>query len=301
MGNRVKNYMLKAYKEGVLIPAFNAAYPEMVKSICDTLKRLNTFGMVEVARPDIEKFGAKSFKVIYSEYKKYADPEYISLHQDHVPVVDEDKKKVDYISLLKEALDLGFDSVMVDGSRLSINDNIIAVKEVVKMAHKKGIPVEAELGAVLGHEKGPIPPYEELFKSGKGFTNPDDAKRFVEETNVDWFSVAIGNIHGAISGAAKDQEKVKARLDIEHLKKIKNVTGVPLVLHGGSGVKREYVLEAIKNGLAKINIGTDIRQAYEKVLNATGDIKKAQNEVSKVIEYLVVDYYKIKGSLERLR
>lgn len=301
MSSRIMEYMKKAYKEGILIPAFNAAYPEMVKPICNTLKSLNTFGILEVARPDIEKFGAKSFKVIFHEYKNYADPGYVSLHQDHVPVIDEDWIEVDYKSLLEEAIMLGFDSVMVDGSRLPLEDNIKVTKEVVGMAHPKDIPVEAELGSVLGHERGPLPSYEELFESGRCFTDPEDAKRFVDETGVDWLSVSVGNIHGAITGAAKDKKKLQARLSIEQLKTIKSATGIPLVLHGGSGIKREYLLKTIENGLTKINIGTDIRQAYEKSVRKTGNIEKARDEVSKVMEYLIVEYYEIKGSISKLR
>jgi len=296
MSFKVKDYMKRAKERGILIPAFNAAYPEMVKPICETLKTLNTFGMLEVARPDIEKFGAKSFTVIFNEYQKYADENYVSIHQDHVPVVDEDGVRVDYRSMIEEALNLGYHSVMIDGSRLSLKENISITREVVGLAHKKGVPVEAELGAVLGHESGPLPPYEELFASGRGFTDPQDAKRFVLETGVDWLSVAVGNIHGAITGVAKDQKKPTARLNIEHLKKISEACGVPLVLHGGSGISREYILEAVKNGLSKINIGTEIRQAYEKELRQTGSVEKAQKAVKKSMENLIVDYYKIKGS-----
>lgn len=169
------------------------------------------------------------------------------------------------------------------------------------MAHKKGFPVEAELGAVLGHEKGPIPPYEELFKSGKGFTDPDEAKRFVTETEINWLSVAVGNIHGAINGAAKDQKKVEARLNIEHLRKLTEVTGVPLVLHRGSGIKQESVLAGIQNGICKINIGTEIRHAYENALKEKpDDIKFAQDTVEAKIVSLVNEYYYIAGSTDRL-
>jgi len=296
MSIKVMNNMKKAYEKGVLIPAFNAAYPEMIKPICDTLKKLDTFGMLEVARPDIEKFGAVSFTVVFEEYKKYGDPDFVSIHQDHVPVIDEDGMKVDYSVLLEEALGLGYDSVMIDGSRLSLDENIRITKQVVEMAHQKDTPVEAELGAVLGHENGPIPPYEELFNSGRGFTKPKDAECFVRETGVDWLSVAVGNIHGAVTGAAKDDKKVAAKLNIDHLKKLRDVTRIPLVLHGGSGVQREYILEAIKNGLTKLNIGTEIRQVYEKSLRKTENIEKAQEEVSRLVEYLIVDHYCIKGS-----
>ena len=101
---------------------------------------------------------------------------------------------------------------MVDGSRLPFTKNVDATKRVADMAHTAGIPCEAELGAVLGHENGPRPSYEELFSTGKGFTNPEEAYRFVESTGCDWLSVAVGNVHGAISGALKDQKKVEARL-----------------------------------------------------------------------------------------
>jgi ketose-bisphosphate aldolase len=296
MSSRMMIYMKKACERHILVPAFNACYPEMVETICDTLKRLGTFGLLEISRPDIEKFGAISFTAMYREYRKHADLDAVPIHQDHVPVIDEDNVKVDYMVLIKEAIDLGYDSVMIDGSRLPLDDNIRITKEVVSLAHKKNIPVEAELGAVLGHESGPLPPYEELYKSGKGFTDPADAGRFVKKTGVDWLSVAVGNIHGAITGAAKDEKKLNARINIEHFKKLQKATKVPLVLHGGSGIQKEYILQAVRNGLAKINIGTDIRHAYEKTLNKTGSVQKAQNEVSKTMEYLIVDYFGVKGS-----
>ena len=159
------------------------------------------------------------------------------------------------------------------------------------ISHRRGVCVEGELGSVLGHEKGPLPPYEELFQSGQGFTSPEDAQRFVQETGVDWLSVAIGNIHGAITGAAKDQKKVEARLNIQHLQQIARVTGIPLVLHGGSGIKREYVLEAIKNGITKINIGTEIRQAYERGLGENSNIEEAQKETKEKVKELITSYY----------
>ena len=83
-----------------------------------------------------------------------------------------------------------------------------------------------------------MPSYEELYASGKGFTDVDEARRFVQETGCDWLSVAIGNIHGAISGALKDQKKVEARLNLDRLNQLSQVTGIPLVLHGGSGIRR---------------------------------------------------------------
>lgn len=155
------------------------------------------------------------------------------------------------------------------------------------------------MGAVLGHGKGPLPPYEELSQSEKGFTNINEAERFVWETAVDWLSVAIGSIHGAISEAARDQKKVAARFNIEHLRKISEKTKIPLVLHGGSGIKLKFVLEAVKNGIAKINVGTILRQTYGKILKENGGVKKAQEAVSQVVADHIKDY-QIEGSAERL-
>jgi len=277
--------MEKARKLRILIPAFNVPYLPMVKPIIDSLKRNNCFGLVQVARPDVEKFEAGSYQKVACEYQKFADANHVRLHLDHTPVIDEDNQKVDWKSIIIEALEQGFDSVMIDGSRLSLEENIIVTREVVGLSHSRNISVEAELGAVLGHEKGHLPPYEELFTSAKGFTDPEQAEKFVNESGVDWLSVAVGNIHGAISGTAKNREKIAARINIEHLRKLRDVTNVPLVLHGGSGIHRSYVLDAIKEGISKINIGTDIRQVYEKsIAENPNDISLAQKHVAERID-----------------
>jgi ketose-bisphosphate aldolase len=292
--------MREAWEKQILVPAFNVAYLSMAKTIVDTLKELETFGLVEVARPDVEKFGAKSFADVAEEFYRYADLRYTRLHLDHIPVIDEDGNQVNWEELIQQGINLGYHSVMIDGSRLPLEENISCTKRVIEMAHPKGIPVEAELGAVLGHESGPLPPYEELFSSKKGFTSVEDAELFVKETQVDWLSVAIGNIHGAISGVAKDMKKLEARLDIEHLKRLKEKTRVPLVLHGGSGVRIEYLKEAIKNGITKINIGTEIRQAYEKGFKEScGDRNLACLKVSDKMKELI-DLYGIRGSANKL-
>jgi hypothetical protein len=113
---------------------------------------------------------------------------------------------------IREALSLGYQSVMVDGSRLPLDENIACTRAAVDLAHASDVPCEAELGMIMGHESGPLPPYEELFRSGRGFTRPDEAARFVKESGCDWLSVAIGNIHGAVGDATKNQKKLEARL-----------------------------------------------------------------------------------------
>lgn len=286
--------MYKAFEEGVVIPAFNIPYLPMMEPVVRALREVKSFGLIAVARPDWTKFGAVSMTAVRDEYEKHKDERYTRLHLDHMPVIDEDNETVDYVGMIGEAIELGYGSVMVDGSRLSLDDNIEATAKVVAVAHEAGRAVEAELGAVMGHEEGPMPPYEELFTSGKGFTDPGEAERFVKETKVDWLSVAIGNIHGAISAAKKDEKKVNARLNIEHLKRIKDLMGVPIVLHGGSGIEKQSIMDGIRNGVAKINIGTAIRQAYES--NVEKSVEAGQDAVYEVTVMLCKEEFEIAGS-----
>ena len=273
------------------IPALNVPYLPIMASMVRALRDTDTFGFIEVARPEWEKFEAVSIAAIREEYERVKDENFTRLHLDHVPVIDEDHVEVDYISIIEEAIGLGYDSVMVDGSRLSLDDNIAATAKVVERAHAAGIPVEAELGAVMGHEDGPTPPYDELFATGKGFTDPAEAERFVKETNVDWLSVAFGSIHGAISAAGRSEKKVQARLNNEHLARLYRATGIPLVLHGGSGINKRDVLESMRHGITKITIGTVVRQEYERT--AKQSIEKAQHAVYELAKSLFTDEYQI--------
>jgi fructose/tagatose bisphosphate aldolase len=107
----------------------------------------------------------------------------------------------------------------------------------------------------------------------------------------------MGNVHGAISGVLKDQKKIEAKLNLEHLEKLQQATGgIPFVLHGGSGVKREYLLAGIKKGIAKVNIGTEIRQPYEVVMRASGDGVAAQQAVYERTCWLIHDYFGLAGT-----
>lgn len=296
-GLSIKDIMKKAYKSKILIPAFNVGYLPIIKPIVETLKENRTFGLVEVSRIDIKNFGAESFRAVAEEFNRFADRRYVRLHQDHIPVIDEDGKLVDWERLIKEAVRLNYDSVMIDGSRLPLEENIRITSIVVQICHPAGIPVEGEVGTVFGYEKGPSLPYEKLYRSGQGFTSMDDAKRFAKETSVDWLSVAIGSIHGAISGVNKDRKRVKAKLNIKHLQNISEYLKIPLVLHGGTGVRLEYLLEAIQNGITKINVGAALRRAYKK--NLKNGLESAQEAVADEVRKHIIDY-QIQGSAKKL-
>ena len=272
-----KELVRRAGKAGIAIPAFNIPYLPMMEPVVKALKDCNSLGLIMVARLEWEKFESRSLEAIRDEYETFKLPGHTRLHLDHVPVIDEDGLHVDYEAIIRRAITAGYESVMVDGSRLPLAENIACTRKIADLAHAAGIPMEAELGAVMGHEEGPLPSYEELFASGKGFTDPDEAKQFAEATGADWLSVAIGNIHGAISAATKGNQKVAARLDIAHLDKIHQKTGIPLVLHGGTGIRKEYIMASLQHGIAKINVATAIRQPYEQRISQ--GVRPAQDAV----------------------
>jgi fructose-bisphosphate aldolase, class II len=163
----------------------------------------------------------------------------VALHADHFECYDD----------ICKALDAGFTSVMIDASRYDFRENVQLTKKVVAAAKSLGISVEAELGKLAGAEAKLNISEEEALQ-----TDPDDAEKFVEETGIDALAVAIGTVHGFY--------KFTPRINIERLKKIAKKVTIPLVLHGGSGTPEEKVVEAIQNGITKVNICTEFIAAF---------------------------------------
>jgi ketose-bisphosphate aldolase len=293
----IKSIIQNAYRSGVVVPAFNVPYLPMVKPVVHAVVDQDAFALVETARIEWLKFECRSAAAVMEEFVKWFVPDHVRLHLDHIPVIDEEGREVDYLPIIQEAIRLGYHSVMIDGSRLDLGSNIKATQRVVRLAHAAGVPVEAELGAIVREGGKPLLSYEQLFETGEGFTKVEDAVRFSRETGCDWLSVAIGNIHGTVSALLKDQKKTEARLNLELLERLHQATGIPLVLHGGSGVKRDYFLAAVKRGIAKVNVGFEIRSAYEVTLRASeGDISAAQDAVYERTCWLLKDYFGIAGS-----
>ncbi|MDR1286694.1 MAG: class II fructose-bisphosphate aldolase [Treponema sp.] len=279
--------VLAARQRGTVVPAFNIPYLPMVEPVAAAVAGAKITAIIHVARVEWEKFSAGSLEAVAAEYRKHEKPGYTLLGLDHVPVVDEDHKRVDYMPILRRAVDSGYQSVMIDGSRLPLAENIAATGEAASLAHSAGLACEGELGAVMGHESGPLMPYEEIFKTRLGFTGIEDAERFVNQSHCDWLSVAVGNIHGAVAEAARNQKKPEARLDVDHIAALYRAAGIPLVLHGGSGIQIGYIKRGIQAGIAKINIGTEIRQAYEKTLETKNSVKDAQDAVYGKVRELI--------------
>lgn len=149
------------------------------------------------------------------------------------------------VSTIQKAIDAGFSSVMYDGSQLSFDENVRNTAEVARMAHDRGVSVEAELGAIkTGLNAAEDSGTEALY------TRPEEAARFIEMTSVDALAVSIGTVHGMYKGTPN------IRVDI--LKSIRDAVHTPLVLHGGSGTGREMLRECISNGICKVNVNTEI-------------------------------------------
>ncbi|MCM3413183.1 class II fructose-1,6-bisphosphate aldolase [Metabacillus litoralis] len=164
----------------------------------------------------------------------------VALHLDHGVSVGRCKK----------AIDAGFTSVMIDGSHFSIEDNIQMTKKVVEYAHTRRVSVEAEVGTVGGMEDGLV--------GGVRYADRDECVQLVEETGVDALAAALGSVHGPYQG--------EPRLGFDEMKVISELTGVPLVLHGGSGIPDYQIRKAIELGHAKVNVNTECLQAWTKAV-----------------------------------
>lgn len=169
----------------------------------------------------------------------------------NVPVVVHLDHGLSYDTCIK-ALELGFSSIMYDCSTDSYEDNVRKVKEMADIAHSYGATIEGELGHV-GDNEGSAEGSDHLADPSKFFTDPKLAKDFVDKTGVDALAIAVGNAHGAY--------KLPPKLDFERIRTIANTVDVPLVLHGGSGLTDNDFRQAIKEGISKVNIFTDINIA----------------------------------------
>ena len=188
-----------------------------------------------------------------------------------------------------KAIDDGFSSVMVDASRFDLENNISMTREIVDYAHKRGVSVEGEIGCMGASEGG-------AFTNGSMYTDPEQAKYFFEKTGIDALAISIGTSHGNYP------DGMVPKFDIERLKEIKRLTNAPLVLHGGSGSGRENILNSVKYGINKINVGCDFmnanRDATAKILEENPDINYFDliHSVEKESMELVRYYIGLSGS-----
>ncbi|HHT46106.1 MAG TPA: class II fructose-1,6-bisphosphate aldolase [Firmicutes bacterium] len=234
----LRDILGKAEKGGYAVGAFNANNMEIVQAIIESAVEERSPVIIQASQGAIKYAGLDFIVSMVMTAAESADVPVV-LHLDH---------GTDFSQVMR-CIRHGFSSVMYDGSRLPLNENISITKKVVEVARAVGVSVEAELGKIGGTEDDVSVDERDAL-----FTDPQEAKIFVEETGVDALAVAIGTAHGVYKGEPK--------LDFPRLRKIKELTDVPIVMHGSSGVPDAAIRQAVELGVSKINIDTDIRQAF---------------------------------------
>jgi len=239
-----KDMLLKAQKEHYAVGNFCIWNVEMLSGVmeaCEALKSplILSFGSGFLANTNIDHF----IKMMRSYAESTSLP--CSIHWDHGRNID----------IVSHAIDIGYNSLMIDGSSKPFEENVRMTKEVVDKFHPMGIPIEGELGHIANMGMT----YEEALK-GYNYTDPDEAKEFVERTNVDLLAIGVGNQHGAYTAPPK------IRFDI--IEAVRSKVDIPLVLHGASGIPNNDVSRAIDLGITKINIHTEFCEAAMSAIDA---------------------------------
>jgi len=236
-----KDMIYAARKGGYAVPAFNAENLEMVQAIVSAAEKMNSPVMIQTT-PSTVKYLTLRQAVAMVKAEAEAARVPVALHLDHCESYEG----------VMAAIEAGYTSVMIDGSKLPYEENIAVTRRVVEEAHARGITVEAELGTVGGKEDG--------HSADIAYTDPHEAIDFFSRTGVDIFAVAIGTAHGFYKGEPK--------LNFELLGRLAEAISAPLVLHGGSGVPDEMVRRTIEMGINKVNFATELRAAMTVAVRA---------------------------------
>jgi fructose-bisphosphate aldolase class II len=238
-----KEILQKAHEGGYAVGAFNISNLEMVQAAITAAEEENSPIILQTSQSAISYGGSEELSAIVSSLAKKAEVP-VALHLDHGTSWD----------VVMKCLRDGWTSVMFDGSKYEFEKNIEITKRVVEIAHPMGVSVEAELGKIGGVED-----HINVKDKDATMTDPDEAVEFVKKTGVDYLAIAIGTAHGIYKG---DPD-----LDFDRLKVIKERLNMPIVLHGASGVPEEDIKRAVKLGVNKINIDTELRQAFKKAVD----------------------------------
>lgn len=228
----------QAESGGYAVGAFNANNMEIIQAILQAATQERSPVIMQASQGAINYAGLEYITGIV-KIAAASTPVPIALHLDHGTDFDQ----------IIQCIRSGFTSVMYDGSKYPLEENIAVTRKILEIAAPIDVSVEAELGKIGG--------VEDHIKVEAGdaiYTDPEEAKYFVEQTGVKSLAIAIGTAHGQYKGEPK--------LDLERLKKIKELTGIPLVLHGSSGVPDHTIKKAIALGIRKVNIDTNIREAF---------------------------------------
>lgn len=238
----LKEVLAFAEEKKAAIPAFNIDNMEIVQSIIKASEEENCPVILAVGQAAI-KDGKLALLAATAQVLAKKSPIPVVLHLDHGQSLEQ----------VRMALDCGFTSVMIDGSKLPFHENVEISKRALEMARAAGATVEAELGCILGVED------DISHDDSKPFlVRTEDVEAFNKAVTVDALAVGIGNAHGIYKGLPN--------LDFDRLSEVNDISSVPLVLHGGSGIPGDMIQKAISLGIRKINVATEIRLAYVRGL-----------------------------------
>lgn len=271
----IKEMCEKAQKANKIVPSFNVFGYEDAKVIIEVAKELKAPVILMSNKDAVEHMALEISGPLYRAMGE-KEPIEIAIHLDHGKDFD----------LCKKAIKAGYTSVMYDGSQLPYEENIKNTKEIVDYAHKRGISVEAEIGAV-GYAD-PTIPYKPVY------TKPEEAKEFAERTGVDILAVAVGTLHRMTTQ--------NAVLQYELLHEIESITKIPLVIHGSTGLGNEDLKKLRNYTIGKMNIGTALRMAFGNTMRKTitenpeeFDRLKIYKPAMEATKKVVLDKYKRLG------
>lgn len=278
----MKEMLMKAKEEKYAVGQFNINNLEFTQAILQAAQAENSpviLGVSEGAAKYMGGFVAV-VHMVKGLIESYNITVPVAIHLDHGSSFEN----------CKAAIDAGFTSVMIDASHHSFEENIKITKEVVEYAHAKGVSVEAELGTVGGEEDG--------VTGGIIYADPAECKAMVEQTDIDCLAPALGSVHGPYKGEPK--------LGFAEMEQIGNETGMPLVLHGGTGIPDEQIQRAISCGTAKINVNTENQiaatKAVREVLNNDSNVydpRKYLIPAREAIKETVIGKMRVFGSSQK--
>jgi fructose-bisphosphate aldolase class II len=237
-----KELLLDAQKNNYAVGAFNTNNLEITHAIVRAAEAKRAPILIQISSGAMRYAGVDFLPMIVAKAARLASIP-IAIHLDHGP---------DFKTVMI-ALRAGFTSIMRDASKLPYEENVAEVRKVVEACHNVGIPVEAEIGRLGGAEEHVVVSEREALMS-----DPDECARFVDDAGFDYLAVAIGNAHGFYKGEPK--------LDFDRLEAIRDRVSVPLVLHGASGIPDAQITMAVERGICKINIDTEVRNAFIRTM-----------------------------------
>ncbi|NQS76605.1 MAG: class II fructose-1,6-bisphosphate aldolase [Peptococcaceae bacterium] len=252
--------MLKnAEAGGYAVGAFNCNNMEIVQAIVAAAEAENSPVIMQASQGAI-KYAGLDYIVAMAKLAAEHTHVPVALHLDHGTSYEQ----------AVQCIHAGFSSVMIDGSKLPLDENIRLTRRVLDVARAVGVSVEAELGKIGGTEDDIVVSERDAL-----LTDPEEAATFVNETKVDALAVAIGTAHGQYKGIPE--------LDFPRLEKIKSLVSIPIVLHGSSGVADDDIREAVRLGVRKVNIDTNIREAFTQAARKVLDVNPQEIDPRKVL------------------